>query len=341
MRAERQENDLERHKGTREEETRKQREDRQARDAVRHQEVHRARLEQARHDNRNLARYDDTDFFREELHEQGRTPLFSQIYFHNPAHELEYRCAHTSNSSLNEEFLLRAQQAIHECNPYVQQFKSAIEYVAQNDSANELKIVLTACTRRRDLHRGTMNLPSPDSDVAVIAPGATITEQFGNLAVTLHVRGGRLQTIDAMHAAYDPLSYVLLLPCGSQGYHTELTGITPTSFYRYHLQVRNPAHHFNLMLRSGKLTQQYVCDMIAKMESHRLDWIRYNQKSIKAEKYKVIVDALNSDAEVIPGCLTILPPSIYGSPRWYAKEFQDAMALVRIKGKPDFFLTFT
>ena len=126
-----------------------------------------------------------------------------------------------------------------------------------------------------------------------------------------------LQTIDTMHPAYDPLSYILLLPCGSQGYHTELAGITPTSFYRYHLQVRDPTHHFNLLLRGGKLTQQYVCDMMAKIES--LNWIRCNQKSIKAEKYKIIIDALNSDAAVLPGRFTILPPSIYGSPRWYAK----------------------
>ena len=72
---------------------------------------------------------------------------------------------------------------------------------------------------------------------------------------------------------------------------------------------------------------------MAKIESHRLNWIRCNQKSIKAERYKIIVDALNSDAEVLPGRLTIVPPSICGSPRWYAKEFQDAMALVRVKGK--------
>ena len=80
---------------------------------------------------------------------------------------------------------------------------------------------------------------------------------------------------------------------------------------------------------------------MAKTESHCLNWIHHNQKPNKAEKYKVIVDALNSDGEVIPGCLTILPPPIYGSPQRYAKEFQDAMALVRVKGKPDFFLTFT
>ena len=186
-----------------------------------------------------------------------------------------------------------------------------------------------------------MNLPSLDSDVAVIAPGTTPTEQFGKLAVTLHLRGGRLQTISAIHPAYDPLSYVLLLPQGSQGYPTELRGVTPTCFYRFHLQVRNTANHFNLLLQVGRLTQRYVYDMMANIESQRLNWIRHNQKSIKAEKYKVIVDALSSDTEIIPGHLTILPPTIYGSPRWYAKEFQEAMALVRVKGKPDFFLTFT
>ena len=72
--------------------------------------------------------------------EQGQVPLCAQIYFHDPAHEVEFRCNHASNSGLNEEFLLRAQEAIHKCNPYVQQFKSAIEYVTQNDTANELRI---------------------------------------------------------------------------------------------------------------------------------------------------------------------------------------------------------
>ena len=254
---------------------------------------------------------------------------------------MEFHRTHASNSGLNEEFLLRAQGAIHECNPYVQQFKSAIEYVTQNDTANELRIVLTAQTRHRGLHRGTVNLPSLDGVVAVIVPGTPPTEQFGKLAVTLHLRGGCLQTISAIHPAYDPLSYVLLLPQGSQGYHTELRGVAPTCFYLFHLQVRNTAHHFNLLLWGGRLTQQYVCDMMANTESQRLNWIHHNQKSIKAEKNKVIVVALSSDTEIIPGCLTILPPTIYGSPSWYAKEFQDAMALVRVKGKPDFFLTFT
>ena len=100
-----------------------------------------------------------------------------------------------------------------------------------------------------------MNLPSLHSDVAVIAPGTSPTEQFGKVALTLHLRGGQhLQTISGIHPAYDQLSYVLLLPKGSQGYHTELRGVTPTCFYHFHLQVRNTANHFNLLLRGGRLT---------------------------------------------------------------------------------------
>lgn len=132
------------------------------------------------------------------LPERGHNPLFSQIFFHDPDYELQYRDTHASNSSLNKDFMMKAQQAIHECNPYVRQFKSVIEYASHNDSGNELKIVLIFHTRRRDLHRGTLNLPSRYNDVDVIAPGASTTEQFEKLAVALHLRGGSIQTTDAI-----------------------------------------------------------------------------------------------------------------------------------------------
>ena len=37
----------------------------------------------------------------------------------------------------------------------------------------------------------------------------------------------------------------------------------------------------------------------------------------------------------------ILPPTITGSPRFYAEKFQDAMAIVRKFGKPTLFITMT
>ena len=86
---------------------------------------------------------------------------------------------------------------------------------------------------------------------------------------------------------------------------------------------------------------QFACDQQAKIESQRLSFMRNNQKTLKAEKYRCVQDAIESDEPVLPGRITILPSTLYGSPRWYARQFQDAMAIVREKGKPDLFITFT
>eukprot|EP00095_Tigriopus_kingsejongensis_P006864 snap_masked-scaffold2772_size12454-processed-gene-0.0 protein:Tk06864 transcript:snap_masked-scaffold2772_size12454-processed-gene-0.0-mRNA-1 annotation:"PREDICTED: uncharacterized protein LOC101255235" len=44
--------------------------------------------------------------------------------------------------------------------------------------------------------------------------------------------------------------------------------------------------------------QQYAVDQWAKIEGSRLDWVRHNQKSIRAEKYKGLLDAA-SDGELV------------------------------------------
>ena len=53
------------------------------------------------------------------------------------------------------------------------------------------------------------------------------------------------------------------------------------------------------------------------------------------------MDAVDADDERNAGKKVILPPTVYGSPRWYTEAFQDAMALVRKFGKPDLFVTMT
>ena len=106
---------------------------------------------------------------------------------------------------------------------------------------------------------GTVNLPS-GTDIAVIIPGATENQQFGPLDVQIQLRStAPPKEINSLHPLYDPLAYVLLYPEGHYGYHLALKhkepngrqGITATDFYRYHLQIRDPATHFNLFLRAG------------------------------------------------------------------------------------------
>merc|ERR1711923_145131 len=89
------------------------------------------------------------------------------------------------------------------------------------------------------------------------------------------------------------------------------------------------------LFRSSRLFQEYLCDMWAKIEAYKLNWVKYNQKTIRAETYKGLVDAINKDDDASNvGQRIILPSSVYGSPRWYTKAFQDAMATVRQYGAP-------
>lgn len=94
-------------------------------------------------------------------------------------------------------------------------------------------------------------------------------------------------------------------------------------------------------MKSRRLMQQYAVDMFAKIEGSRLDWIRQNQRTIRAEKYSGLIDANGQDDLQNAGRRIILPPTVLGSPRFYNEKFQDAMAIVRKYGKPDLFLTFT
>ena len=42
---------------------------------------------------------------------------------------------------------------------------------------------------------------------------------------------------------------------------------------------------FNVLLRGKKLSHQYFVDMYAKIEAQRLNYFRYNQKTIRVEDY--------------------------------------------------------
>ena len=58
-------------------------------------------------------------------------------------------------------------------------------------------------------------------------------------------------------------------------------------------------------------------------ERMKLSWVEQNQKSIKAEKYQGLQDAINASDDLKDiGFKTILPPSHQGSPRWYTEKFQ-------------------
>ena len=267
---------------------------------------------------------------------EASEPKFAQIYFTDSEHEANYRLEH--NRGLNLQIVARLQDCLHASNPYIASFKAAIEIMGQQDS--DVRIVLDSEKRPSAEHARRYNLPT-SSEVAVIQPG----EPSNNIDVILHRRDGPLQRIHTLHRSYDALHYILLFPLGTDGFHLKIKHargqkhVSAVEFYSYHLQVRQGGGNF--LMKSRRLMQQYACDQFCKVQGLRLKWIEMHQKQIRAEKYSGLMDAIDNGDAMNAGRRIILPASVYGSPRFYARAFQDAMCIVSHYGKPSLFITFT
>ena len=84
-------------------------------------------------------------------------------------------------------------------------------------------------------------------------------------------------------------------------------------------------------------------DTWATCDQDKLNWIRQNQNTFRADLYWGLADILlQSDVDLAnTGRQTILPSSHTGSDCFMMQLFQDSIAIVRHFGRPTFFITFT
>lgn len=123
-------------------------------------------------------------------------------------------------------------------------------------------------------------------------------------------------------------------------YETNSKHVTMRMFYAYRVHERPGS--CNGLLRGGRLFQEYVVDVFAKTENQRLQFLRHNQKKLRADVYKNLQTAVTQgDSTKVIGTRVILPSSFTAGPRYMNQLYQDAMALTRVHGKPDLFITFT
>ena len=112
------------------------------------------------------------------------------------------------------------------------------------------------------------------------------------------------------------------------------------NFYAYRMMIRQDAD--NHLLRYRRLFQQYSVDIYAKVETERLNFIRFNQSKLRSEEYIHLRDAIAAEGDATNvGRLTILLATYVGSPRNMHEYAQDAITYVRNYGRPDLFITFT
>ena len=120
--------------------------------------------------------------------------------------------------------------------------------------------------------------------------------------------GRGLRSFKDNHRSYDPLCYPLLFPYGTDGFHLKIPYtshsqaqqvrdnqeemdstqhdnladsrtsttrfVSAREFYAYRMMERSA---FSMLHRSGRLFQQYIVDMWAKVETSRLTYIKTHQ----------------------------------------------------------------
>jgi hypothetical protein len=247
------------------------------------------------------------------------------------------------------------QDMLHNENPFIPLYQQAHQIMSSKPPEEHHNVAISLhLDDSADGHR--YNLPTI-KEIAAVVPGNGEEEVSSDRDIILRLIGGSLQRISQLNPLYDPLHYVLLFPQGEQGWHKELPlhpgpnrqirtqggKISQTCYYAYCLhQRRNEA---TTILQGGRLFQQWIVDGWASTEQSKLNWICNNQKSLHADVYSGLRDAVaNADHTTDlnqTGQHMILPSSHMGSPHHMFQLFQDSMAICHKYHKPDLFITMT
>jgi hypothetical protein len=267
---------------------------------------------------------------------------FLQIYFMDNFHEQAQQRAGLFKG-LKEQLILDLQEMLHQQNPYVRDFKMALEKMTDSN----VRVIIHADKKPQGEHSRRFNAPSA-KEIAVLMSG----QEFGKRDIVLSQRDASFKRVSETHRSYDALQYPLLFFQGTDGYNFSIMQINPTTglpsqkkvsaqdFYAFRMMIRS--QNFNYLLRCKQLLNMFIVDMYAKIETERLNYIKHHQKQLRAEEYIDLRDHVANDGDITNvGQLVILPSSFTGGPRYMHERTQDAMTFVRNFGRPDLFITFT
>ncbi len=281
---------------------------------------------------------------------EGRKPSYAQLYIYDEQAALAAR--NTRNPNLNNALMADLQDMLNSNNPFVPLYKQAYQIMQETPPELQANVRVALVLQPGDDPR-RYNLPTAN-DVAAIIPGSGEEDVDEHRGIMLRYKNGGLRPISHLNPLYSPLHYIMLFPKGDHGWHPKIDITQPEDgsarskyisqrcYYAFRLHPR-PMEPSDL-LRGGRLFQQYIVDAWASIEQSELNWFRNNQKTIRADLYDGLRDALRGVQGVDLGQMgkrIVLPASHPGSARHMYQLFQDSMAIARHCGKPDIFLTMT
>ncbi|KAK9053646.1 hypothetical protein SSX86_024720 [Deinandra increscens subsp. villosa] len=228
------------------------------------------------------------------------------------------------------------------CNPLVRLFRTARD-ICSSSNAPDFHIQLY-----HNVGAHPYQAPSEGTLGAIIYDAEPTATDFD---IVVRTKDGALQRVSILHPCYMSLQYPLLFPLGETGWVADLKlrtksasedkRLTLNMYYSY--QIHDRAGVYTHLLHGGRLLQQYLVDAYVSIERNRLDYFKDHQSSLRVEFLHGVYDAVaRGDTEGSSiGQRIILPASFTGGPRYMYKHYQDALAICRVHGNPQYFITFT
>ncbi|XP_061993673.1 uncharacterized protein LOC133711585 [Rosa rugosa] len=192
------------------------------------------------------------------------------------------------NESLHRDVVETIQEILNRHNPFVR----TLHHLVQREDLETCRLII----REQPANQRQYSLSSK-SQVAAVIVGADDAENLKGRDIVVQTRQGQLLNVQDCAGYYDPLQYPLLLPYGTYGWDVNSRNndgkkLTCRDYYAYILQIR--PHDESILLRGGRLLQQYVVDNYVKIETQKLRWIRNNQDTLRREFYNGLQDSLNA-----------------------------------------------
>ncbi|CAO3656219.1 unnamed protein product [Mucor hiemalis] len=298
---------------------------------------------------------------------ENRRPAFAQIYFSDPNLQVQQRL--DFNTALDRELVSQLHDLMKNTFYGLTFMNARDRTMSQIRGMQQAEKDLYVYIRGNPSLGRTFDVPTADEVAAFIVDAGEPdhVNQGGREVVAFQIGTGYPKKMNDCHASYDALHFSLMFPGGEDGWtvgielslsdeviarnqqrDAESTSsnrfsqktVSLNQFYNHRLQTRpNTSMLFNF----GRLFHLYIVDMYCKIESRRLYFLRTQQNILRSELYSGLADAQLSDSmdQVSIGKRVILPASYTGSPRAMHELQQDAMAVVRALGNPDFFITVT
>ncbi|KAL3637308.1 hypothetical protein CASFOL_019607 [Castilleja foliolosa] len=272
-------------------------------------------------------------------------PRFLQLYIYDTENEVPNRLRFfdfSDRHSLSPDVVSCLSNTLKSCNEYARLFTSAKDLCQTSEESDfSIRLYNKVGDRRYE--------PPASGTLGGIVYGDDSTAC--NYDVVVHRKGGSPHRVSKLHPSYMPLQYPLLFPFGEPGWSPTLKlhsfgegrrrNLTVNMYYSF--QIHDRLNVFSLLLNGGRLFQQYLVDAYTCIEQSRLDYVNLNQNLFRSEYVAGLYDALargdNNASDI--GKRVLLPSSFTGGPRYMYKHYQDALAICRVHGNPQYFITFT